>query len=336
MPPVRELWKYPVMEAVSVIIPVYNGAETLSDVVSSADEVLGAAGLRREFVLVDDASTDSSWQVIRELCQKRPNVRALGLRRNFGQHNALLAGIRAAKHDVTVTLDDDGQHPVDEIPRLLNALRGGEDVVYGYAVRSGHGTRRRLATWLTKLALRAVMGTAVATKVSAFRAFRTELRQGFADFHGPYVSIDVLLSWTTRKFAAIPTRHRPRAGGESGYSLRKLIGYSLTLVTGFTTWPLRVASLFGLILTLFGAGVLVYVLATYFGGGSVRGFTFLASVITIFAGAQLLTLGTMGEYLARMHVRLMDRPAYAIRTTIGEEVGGQTSSGVGGRVDDRS
>lgn len=310
------------MEAVSVVIPVYNGAPTLAGVVSSADEVLEAAGLTREFILVDDASTDSSWQLIRELCEQSSNVRALELSRNFGQHNALLAGLRAASYEITVTLDDDGQHPVEEIPRLLDVLGSGEDVVYGYPVRSGHGWRRRLTTRATKMALRAVMGTDAATKVSPFRAFRTELRQGFADFRGPYVSIDVLLSWTTRRFAAIPTHHRPRAGGESGYTLRKLVAYTLTLITGFTLWPLRLASFVGVFLTLFGVGILVYLVAAYFiGGASVRGFTFLASIIIIFAGAQLLTLGTMGEYLARMHVRLMDRPVYAIRTTIGAASG---------------
>lgn len=238
---------------------------------------------------------------------------------NYGQHNALLAGVRAARHGIAVTLDDDLQNPPEEIPKLLAKLDEGFDVVYGKAIQEQHGLLRNLAARLTKLALRAAIGGDIASKVSAYRAFRTRLRDAFANFEGPDASLDVLLSWGSRRVAAVPVLHVPRAEGRSSYSLGRLAKHALDVLTGFSTRPLRAASLIGLAFTLFGFAVLVLVLVRYFAEGSpVRGFPFLASIIAIFSGVQLLTLGVIGEYLARVHVRVMDRPAYTIR----EEVGG--------------
>ncbi len=150
-------------------------------------------------------------------------------------------------------------------------------------------------------------------QVSAFRAFRTDIRKAFSDFQGPYVSIDALLGWGTSKFAAVPVRHDPRMVGQSNYGFVRLATHALNVLTGFTTRPLRIATLIGIAFTFVGLGVLAYVVGRYFvDGDRVPGFPFLASMIAIFSGAQLLTLGIIGEYLARMHVRAMDRPAYAI------------------------
>ena len=153
---------------------------------------------------------------------------------------------------------------------------------------------------------------------SSLRAFRTELRDRFADFHGPFVSIDVLLTWATTRFASVPVIQRERLDGSSSYSLSRLVGLALTMLTGFSTKPLRLASLVGFAFTLLGLGLLVYVLTRYFVEGRVvPGFSFLASIIAIFSGAQLFALGIIGEYLARVHMRVLDRPSY----TIGEETG---------------
>ena len=147
-----------------------------------------------------------------------------------------------------------------------------------------------------------------------------DLREAFGDFQGPYVSIDVLLGWGTTRFAAVPVRHDARAAGTSNYGFVRLATHALNVLTGFTTRPLRIATLIGVAFTFFGFALLVFVLVRYFVEGSpVPGFPFLASLIAIFSGAQLLTLGIIGEYLARMHVRVMDRPPYAVH----EEVGGE-------------
>jgi len=305
----------PKLPSLSVVVPVYNSAATLGELVSRLEQVLGSVSDRFELLLVNDGSGDGSWAALQELAQAHPSVRAINLMRNYGQHNALLCGIRAARFDLVVTLDDDLQNPPEEIPKLLEKLAEGYDVVYGTPGERHHGLWRNLASQVTKWVLQGAMGAQVARQVSAFRVFRLRIREAFASYSAPTVCIDVLLTWGTSRFAAIPVRHEARRVGESGYSFRRLVTHALTMMTGFSTLPLQLASAMGFLFTLFGLAILLFVLASYWiHGGSVPGFPFLASVIVIFAGAQLFALGIMGEYLARMHFRMMDRPSYAIQS----------------------
>lgn len=305
--------------AISAVVPVYNSQSTLGPLVERLSRALEdlAAG-RFEILLVNDGSRDASWSVIQRLVEERSWVVGLDLMRNYGQHNALLAGIRAAKGEIIVTLDDDLQNPPEQIFRLLAVLEEENcDVVYGTPQREEHGLWRNLASRVTKMALQSAMGIEAARNVSAFRVFRGAMREAFADFGGPHVSIDVLLTWAGSKFRAVRVEHEPRRHGYTNYTLRKLITHAFNMVTGFSTLPLKLASLVGFAFTLFGIGVLAYVLGRYFfEGASVQGFPFLASIIAIFSGAQLFALGIMGEYLARMHFRMMDRPAYAIKSRV--------------------
>jgi hypothetical protein len=213
-------------------------------------------------------------------------------------------------------LDDDLQNPPEEIPRLLAKLAEGFDVVYGFPERESHGFWRNLASRITKLTLQSAMGVDVASRVSSFRAFRSQVRAAFASYAGAFVSIDVLLSWGTSRFAAIPVKNPPRTIGTSNHTVRKLIIHAVNMVTGFSVMPLQVASLLGFFFALFGFCLLLYVLARYMiNGDTVVGFPFLASALSIFSGVQLFSLGIIGEYLARMHFRLLDRPSYTIRST---------------------
>jgi len=305
-------------ESISIVVPVYNSMESLPELVHRLEALFTSWRWRGEIVLVNDGSRDASWTVITELAAANPHVRGINLLRNYGQHNALLCGIRAASNAVIVTMDDDLQHPPEEIPKLVDSIRAGADVVYGAPDKQQHGMWRDLASWLTKLALQGSMGYAAARHVSAFRAFRGYLREAFRAYAGPFVSIDVLLTWATTRFAAVTVRQEPRRTGVSNYTFRKLVVHALNMMTGFSTWPLQVASLSGFAFTLFGFVVLGYVLGRYvLQGGSVPGFSFLASVIAIFSGAQMFALGIIGEYLARVHFRSMDRPSYAIREAVG-------------------
>jgi glycosyltransferase involved in cell wall biosynthesis len=297
------------------VVPVYNSEGSLPDLVDRLHGVLGREPF--EIVLVNDGSADHSWAKITELASRYPNLHGLNLMRNYGQHNALLAGIRAARGDSIVTIDDDLQHPPEEIPVLLSQLSRGFDVVYGTPAKLPHSLFRNMATWTTKLVLQRAIGAETARKVSAFRAFRTDLRKAFDDYRSPYVSIDVLLTWATSRFTSVLVEHRPREIGKSQYTFRALTRHALTMITSFSTLPLRFASLTGLCFTILGFAVLVYVVTTYVvRHGSVPGFPFLASIIAIFSGAQLFALGIIGEYLARIHSRLMERPTYAIAETV--------------------
>jgi undecaprenyl-phosphate 4-deoxy-4-formamido-L-arabinose transferase len=167
-----------------------------------------------------------------------------------------------------VTLDDDLQNPPEEIPRLLEKLDQGYDVVYGYPKIEKHGIFRNWASVITKMALKTTMGIENAGNVSAFRVFRTELRDSFSDYKGSFISIDVLLSWGTTSFSALPVNHEQRAEGQSNYTFRKLIKHALNMITGFSVLPLQIASIIGFVLSIFGIFILIYVLGRFLLQGS--------------------------------------------------------------------
>lgn len=300
-------------DGLSIVVPVYRSASILPQLVSALQPVLQQLQRPHELILVNDGSPDDSWPVIQQLAAREPWVRGLCMMRNYGQHNALLAGIRAARFATIVTMDDDLQHPPEELPALLASFGSDIDVLYATPKEEQHGFLRDLSSVVTKIALQGAMGAQTARMVSAWRIFRTHLRNGFADYNSPFVNIDVLLTWSTTRFRAIPVRHAPRLTGASGYTTAKLIRHTLNMMTGFSVMPLQLASIIGFAFTLFGIGVLSYVLIRYMiSGSTVAGFPFIASIIAIFSGAQLFALGIMGEYLARIHFRTMNRPAYSL------------------------
>jgi glycosyltransferase involved in cell wall biosynthesis len=311
----------PLMEAIrslSIVVPVFNSENSLRPLVESLARELPALARQHEVILVNDGSGDRSGEVARELQTQYPFVRAIELMRNYGQHNALLLGVRLAQHDIVVTMDDDLEHPASEIRHLLAKLSEGYDVVYGVPQRQQHGLFRDLASQLTKLILQSAMGADTARRISAFRAFRVGVREAFAEFRGANVNLDVLLTWASTRFSAVVVRHDERHFGSSNYTLRKLIRHSLNMITGFSVLPLRLASIVGFASTFIGILILLYVLGRYLiQGATVPGFAFLASIIAIFCGAQMFAIGIIGEYLARIHFRLMDKPSYTVRTDTG-------------------
>jgi undecaprenyl-phosphate 4-deoxy-4-formamido-L-arabinose transferase len=302
------------MQTVSVVIPVFRTEQVLPELYGLLVDAMMEITPTFEIIFVEDCGGDDSWSVIAGLATLDSRVRGIRMSRNYGQHNALLCGIRAARHEIVLTVDDDLQHSVSEIAPMLAALRPGVDVVYGTPTTEQHGFLRDIASRLTKLALASAMGAETARNVSAFRVFRTRLRDGFQDYRSPHVSIDVLLTWTTTRFTSIKVRHEARTTSASGYTIGKLIRHATNLMTGFSTLPLQIASVIGFAVLLFGILVFVLVLVNYLvRSAAVPGFAFLASIITIFSGAQLFALGIFGEYLARIHFRSMDRPAYVVQ-----------------------
>jgi undecaprenyl-phosphate 4-deoxy-4-formamido-L-arabinose transferase len=303
--------------SISVVVPVYNAAETLPALIARLEPVLRSVATGFEAILVDDGSEDETAAALEALARRHEWIRPFTLMRNYGQHNALLCGIRAARHEVIVTLDDDLQNPPEEIPLLLRRLAEGYDVVYGTPVHQQHDPWRVAASQVTRFALQSVLGAQTARHVSAFRAFRAHVREAFAGYRSSFVSIDVLLTWGTTRFSAVPVRHEPRAAGTSHYTFRKLVVHSVNMMTGFSTLPLQIASLLGFAATFFGLCVLMFVIGRYLiQGSTVPGFPFLASLITLLSGTQLFAIGVIGEYLARMHFTMMERPPYAVRPAL--------------------
>lgn len=305
---------------ISVVIPVYNSESSLSGLVQRLGQTLEASAENYELILVNDGNRDNSWGIIETLAKKYNWIRGIDLKQNCGQHNALLCGIRSAKFEIIITMDDDLQHPPEEIPKMLDKVAEGYDVVYGVPEKEKHTLWRRLASQLTKIALRNTMGIKMARNVSAFRAFRTNIRDSFSDYQSPFICIDVLLTWGTGKFTAVTVHHESRHVNVSNYTFRKLVVHAINMITSFSILPLRLSSILGFFFSVFGLLVLAYVVGRFLiQGTSVPGFPFLASIIAIFSGVQLFSLGIIGEYLARIHLRSIGKPPYVINTDTKKE-----------------
>jgi undecaprenyl-phosphate 4-deoxy-4-formamido-L-arabinose transferase len=269
-----------------------------------------------EIIVVDDGNDDSTWSEILQLSKIHVSVVGLRLGRNYGQHSALLAGVRKAKYSQIVTLDDDLQNPPEDIPKLLAELKPGVDVVYGVSSEVRQNLFRRITSKFTKAVFAKVLGFESAISISSFRVFRAQLREGFAGDLGPHVSLDALLTWSTSRFSTVEVSHHPRRVGESNYSLAKLIRFMIDTATSYSTRPLRLATSIGFITTLFGLFILAWVFGNaIFVGDSVPGFPFLAASIAVFSGVQLVVLGIIGEYLGKIHFRAMNKPTFSISET---------------------
>ena len=302
---------------ISVVVPVYRSEATLNALVAELARVLPDLAPNHELLLVNDGSPDNSWALIEKLAQSFPFVRGIALMRNYGQHNATLCGIRSARFDTVITMDDDLQHSPDDIAVLIAKLDEGHDVVYGVWRERRRSWWRSFFAVLTKRAVAWVMGANTVRDMSAFRAIRTHVRRGFEAFDGPDVIVDVLLSWGTSRFSAVSIQERDRGAGQSNYSFWKLVKVSLLVLTSYTTAPLRFANAIGLFFICFGLLAFLRTIYVYFSEGSVPGFSFLAATILSFGGVQLFALGIIGEYLARIFERASGRPPYTIGRTTG-------------------
>ena len=298
-------------KGLSVVVPVYRSEQTLRELVSRISSALQKYDF--EIILVDDASGDGSWKEISSLAKENLNVFGIRLGRNSGQHGALLAGVRTAKFETTVTLDDDLQNPPEEIERLILGLKQGVDVVYGVSSEIKQNFYRRLGSNLVRKFFSSALGFNSAVTMSSFRAFRTNLREGFSTQLGPNISLDALLTWSTTRFAVAEVRHDMRKMGKSHYTYRKLVRFMIDMTTGYSALPLRLATSIGFVTIGFGLLLLAYVVGRpILSGESVPGFPLLASSITIFSGVQIFLLGILGEYIGRMHFRVMNKPTYMI------------------------
>jgi glycosyltransferase involved in cell wall biosynthesis len=300
--------------SISVVIPCYRSESTIGNVVNGLHETL--AGRDYEVLCVVDGSPDGTWSVVESLAS-HPRVRGLDLMRNYGQHNAVLAGIRAARNEVTVTMDDDLQHSPADVPRLVDALDDEIDLVYGVPEWEPHGFWRGFGSRSVKRILARTLGVSGARQISAFRAFRTEIRSSFESVRDAFVSIDVLLSWTGSRIRSIPVEMGERESGESNYTFRTLVRHTVNMVTGYSSAPLRVVTLVGFVTALLGLVLFIYVLVLFFSGQTqVAGFTTIAAMVAMFSGVQLFALGILGEYIGRLHSRSISRPSYVVRREV--------------------
>ncbi|MFG1609401.1 glycosyltransferase family 2 protein [Actinoplanes sp. NPDC049265] len=321
---------------ISVVIPCYRSAETLPPLVERLAAITTDG--RKEILLVVDGGDRATWAAASRLDRRHDEVRAMRLSRNYGQHNALVAGIREARHEVVVTMDDDLQHRPEEIGTLLAALTPDVDLVYGVAAEEEHGAARSLASRLAKSGLERLLRVPGARQLSAFRAFRTFLRDGFTELRGPHACLDVALSWGTTSVTSVTVRMDEREHGRSGYTLRMLLRHTLNMVLGYSAAPLRLVTYLGFLVGLIGVLLLGRVLWLYFTGETtVAGFTTVASMVALFSAAQMIAVGVLGEYIGRIHANGLGLPTYVVRPAEPDPEAPQgkqvTAAVVGQRVD---
>lgn len=303
---------------ISVVIPIYRSAPTLPELFRRVRSTLEAMNRPWEVVLVEDGSPDASWaRIAEELAKDTRGFVALRLTRNFGQHNALMCGFRHARARVIVTLDDDLQHPPEEIPKLIATLEDeGLDVVYGIYEEKRHSWPRNLASGFVRLFFRRVFATDAS--LTSFRAIRREALDGVLPYDRNFTFVDGLLAWGTDRIGEVKVLHRRRECGRSGYSTTRLLTLALNLLTNFSLFPLQLVTAAGFLVALLGFGFGAAYLVLYLRGAIVvPGYASLIIAVLMLGGAQMLALGILGEYLGRLHLNVNRKPQYLVRERLG-------------------
>ncbi|GAB2465026.1 glycosyltransferase family 2 protein [Xylanimonas ulmi] len=305
---------------ISFVIPCYCSALTIVDVVDELDETMRRAQLEHEVILVDDCSPDDTLTHLRSLAAARPHITVLALARNFGQHSALMAGLRHASGDVVVCLDDDGQTPPREVTKILQRLDEGFDVVYGRYDQKEHTALRNVGSALNEQMARALLGKPRGLYLSSFFGARRYVIDEVARYTSPYPYIIGLILRTTRSIANVTVEHKARAVGRSGYSLRKLISLWLNGFTAFSVRPLRVSAVLGVAVAACG---IVYggvtAIRAIISPSAPPGWSSLMVALLVLGGLILSALGLVGEYLGRAYISISQAPQFVIKEQINAE-----------------
>ena len=305
----------------SIVVPVYNSAPLVPELVR---RIVAAAGslpavARYEVILVNDCSRDASWGAIEQACGQHAAVRGVNLRTNAGQHNAIMAGLRAARGATIVVMDDDLQHAPEDIGRLLARIGEGYDVCYAAFVNPQHARWKLLGSAFRDLTARGLLGVPKGVRISSFKAMRAEVAREIVRYEGPFPYVDGLAMMATRNIANVELQHHPRPDGRSNYGLRQSISLWGKVAINFSVVPLRLAAWLGFAFAtlgfLFAAWLVFQQLA--FDRIPVPGWASLVVVILVVGGVQLLALGAIGEYLGRAYLHLNGKPQYVVKSTKG-------------------
>jgi undecaprenyl-phosphate 4-deoxy-4-formamido-L-arabinose transferase len=297
----------------SVIVPILNEAPTLEELADRLICTLQRMGKNYEVIFVDDGSTDDSAKLLRGLYELHPTIKVIRLNRNYGQHMAIFAGLERARGEIVVTLDGDLQNPPEEIPRLLEKIQEGYDVVCGERTSRQDPLRRRLFSSLVgKLASRLV-GVTMRDYGSMLRAYRRPVVDQLLRCQDRSMYIPALANAFAASVTEIPVEHQRRAAGRSRYNVFGLLRLMADLVTGFSLWPIRLISLAGTLLALLGVGCGLYIALQSLQGSPQTMVSVLMALILVVAGLQLLALGLIGEYVGRTCMEVRQRPRYGIQ-----------------------
>jgi len=309
---------------ISVVIPVYGSATILPSLVQKLEEVLrGAVGEARfEAVLVHDHGPDDSWKVLKALGADRPWLKGINLRRNAGQHNAVMAGFAHATGRYVVTMDDDLQHDPNDIPRIIEALEGGADLCYVRFESRQHALWKRLGSRFNDWVASRLLNKPSGLYLSPFRGVRREVCEAALAYRGPFVYVDGLLLQSTSNFTSITAHHHLRQDGRSGYSLRKSVALWMQMATSFSIVPLRFVSFAGMAASAAAFLFALIVIARKLLNPELAvGWSSLIVAILFMGGLQLLALGAIGEYTGRILLNVNNRPQYVVGERLNLDTG---------------
>ncbi len=310
------------MHLVSFVIPCYRSEKTLPAVVEEINVTMEKmVDYNHEIILVNDSSPDGTINTIRELCKKQSNIIGVDLAKNFGQHAALMAGMRQAKGDIVVCLDDDGQTPADEVDKLLNKLDEGYDVVYASYGKKKHSLFRNFGSKVNEIMTRVMLGKPKELYISSYFAAKRFVVDDMLRYEYSYAYVIGLVLRATKNIANVEVNHRSRTEGASGYTLKKLLGLWFNGFTAFSIKPLRIATVVGVLCA--GGGFLygLYTIVKRLLLPDIQaGFSALMSMLVFMGGMIMLMLGLIGEYIGRIYISMNNSPQYVIREVIKEEV----------------
>jgi undecaprenyl-phosphate 4-deoxy-4-formamido-L-arabinose transferase len=306
---------------VSLVIPVYNEKDNLSQLIVRCLETCGKMKRPCEVILVDDGSRDGSRQIIAEAARRyEGDVVGVLLNRNYGQHAAVMAGFAQARGDIVVTLDADLQNPPEEIPRLVETIDNGFDVVGSVRVPRYDTWLRRAGSWMVNKVAQKATGVLMNDYGCMLRAYRRHIVQAMLQCHERSTFIPALANSFARNTTEVQVTHRNRTGGRSKYSLWKLVNLQFDLLTSLTTFPLRLMSILGTALSVAGVGlgVLLILMRLMYGSGwAAQGVFTLFAILFVFTGAQFVAMGLLGEYIGRIYYDVRGRPRYFIEEVVG-------------------
>lgn len=309
------------MQMISFVIPCYRSSQTLPGVIQEIKDTMKTLkNYEYEIVLVNDSSPDDTFSVITGLCRENDNITGINLAKNFGQHAALMAGFHYVKGDVVVCLDDDGQTPACEVGRLLAGIEEGADVVYAKYNHKHHSGFRNFGSHVNEVMTRIMLGKPKDLYVSSYFAAKRFVVDEMIRYEYAYPYVIGLVLRTTKNIVNVEIDHRDRQAGESGYTLKKLLGLWFNGFTAFSVKPLRVATVTGTICALCGFAYGIYTIIKKIfiqPPDLVIGFSALMSVIVFMGGMLMLMLGLVGEYMGRMYVSMNNSPQYVIREIVG-------------------
>lgn len=300
--------------ALSIVVPVYNGEHTVGELVRALS-VLDIAG-GHEIVLVYDGSPDNSLAVCRELARTAPiPITVIEHARNFGEHNAVMTGLRHARGAHVITMDDDLQNPPGEVQRLLEyAQSSGKEVVYTYYETKQHSLWRNLGSRFTNRVADFVLDKPTGLYLSSFRCISAFVAQQIVRYEGPFPYIDGLIMQTTQSVGRLAVQHLPRAAGRSNYTMRRLVRLWLNMFVNFSVMPLRISTLTGLGLSVLGTIGAIYTIAETLLVGTPPGYGAIMVAVLLLSGVQLLILGIVGEYLGRLYLTANRKPQAVVKS----------------------